>query len=37
MISVHNISVRKSERQWIVGRPRRRGEDNIRIGLKEIG
>jgi hypothetical protein len=37
MISAYSILVGKSEGKRLFGRPRRRWEDNIRIGLREIG
>jgi hypothetical protein len=33
----HNISVGKTEGKRLLGIPRRRWEDNIRMDLKEIG
>jgi len=37
MRNAYNILVGKPERKRSVGRPRCRGEDNIRMGLREIG
>jgi hypothetical protein len=34
---VYRVSVGKSERKRPLGRPRRRWEDNIKIGLQEVG
>jgi hypothetical protein len=37
MRNAYNIFVSKSEGKRPLGRPRRRWEDNIRMGLREIG
>jgi hypothetical protein len=34
---VRRVLVGKPERKRALGRPRRRWEDNIKIGLKEVG
>jgi len=34
---VHRILVRKPEGKRLVGRPRRRWEDNIKMDVKEVG
>ena len=35
--AVHRVLVGKPERKRPLGRPRRRGEDNIKMDLKEVG
>jgi hypothetical protein len=35
-MSAYNVLVGKSERKIPLGRPRRRWEDNIRMGLREM-
>jgi len=34
---VHRVLVGKPERKRPLGRPRRRWEDNIKMGLREVG
>ena len=34
---VHRVLVRKPEGKKTLGRPRRRWEDNIKTGLREVG
>jgi hypothetical protein len=34
---VYRVLVRKSEGRRLLGRPRRRWEDNIRMNLREVG
>jgi hypothetical protein len=34
---VYRVSVRRPERKRLLGRPRRRWEDNIKMDLREIG
>jgi hypothetical protein len=34
---VHRVLVRKPEGQRPLGRPRRRGEDNIKMDVEEVG
>jgi hypothetical protein len=35
--AVHRVLVRKPEGKRPLGRPRRRGEDNIKMDLQEVG
>jgi hypothetical protein len=34
---LYGVLVGKPEGQWQLGRPRRRWEDNIKMGLQEVG
>jgi hypothetical protein len=34
---VHRVLVGKPEGKWLLGRPRRRWEDNIKMDFQEVG